>query len=285
MMPARSIGILHPGAMGAALAASAKNSGCEVYWVSEGRSLRTRERAQGAGLADAGTLAALCGTVPIIASVCPPEFAEATCAQVAAAGFRGTYLDANALSPERKQRMALTMEASGVRFVDGGIIGLPGTPKGETWLYLSGAAAAGAAASEVAEHFTAGPIAAEVIGGEIGRASALKMCFAAHNKGSTALFSAVFAAARHYGVLDDLKRQWTRRGPSLPVVEREIARAAPKAWRFVHEMREIAATLESAGLPPGFHQAAAEVYERLREFKDAEGVSVEDVLRRIQGKG
>jgi hypothetical protein len=73
------------------------------------------------------------------------------------------------------------------------------------------------------------------------------------------------AAAERLEVLDDLKRQWGRSGPSLPELEREISRAAPKAWRFwrfVAEMREIAATFESAGLPPEFHQAAAEIFRR-----------------------
>jgi Domain of unknown function (DUF1932) len=50
-------------------------------------------------------------------------------------------------------------------------------------------------------------------------------------------------------------------GP-LPELETEISRAAPKAWRFVAEMLEISATFESAGLPPEFHQAAAEIFRR-----------------------
>jgi hypothetical protein len=42
----------------------------------------------------------------------------------------------------------------------------------------------------------------------------------------------------------------------------------PKAWRYVGEMKEIAATFEAAGLPAGFHNAAAEICERLAPFKD-----------------
>ena len=41
-----SIGILHPGEMGVSIAASAINSGRQVYWVSAGRSKQTRLRAQ-----------------------------------------------------------------------------------------------------------------------------------------------------------------------------------------------------------------------------------------------
>jgi 3-hydroxyisobutyrate dehydrogenase-like beta-hydroxyacid dehydrogenase len=266
--------------MGAAVAASARNSGCEVHWVSAGRGHRTRQRAEATGLIDAATLPALCELCPVIVSICPPEFAEPVAEQVTAAGFRGTYLDANALAPERKQRMAERMEAASIRFVDGGIIGLPPSGPGETWLVLSGAAA-----PDLIAYFSSGPITAEVIGREVGRASALKMCFAAHNKGMIALRSAVLATAQHYGVLDELKQQWTRRGLSLDTIEREILRAAPKAWRWAPEMHEIAATLEAAGMPPEFHLAAAEIYGRLREFKDTGDASIAEILDKLAAFG
>src|ERR1041385_7686126 len=119
------IGILHPGEMGSAVAATIRNSGREVYWASEARSPRTRARAESAGLIDAGTLAELCQTCPVIVSVCPPEFAQSLAEQVLAHGFRETYLDANAISPAHKRQIAERMQASGVAFVNGGIIGLP----------------------------------------------------------------------------------------------------------------------------------------------------------------
>src|SRR4051812_44767798 len=107
-----TVGILHPGAMGVTIAASACNSGCEVYWISEGRSKRTQARAEQAGLVDAGTLAELCGRCELIFSVCPPEFAESLVDDVLALNYKGTYLDANSLNPARKQRFAAKMEAS-----------------------------------------------------------------------------------------------------------------------------------------------------------------------------
>jgi 3-hydroxyisobutyrate dehydrogenase-like beta-hydroxyacid dehydrogenase len=275
MNPQR-VGILHPGEMGSAVAAAIRNSGHEVWWASESRSHLTRGRAESAGLTDAGTLANLCQTCPVIVSVCPPEFAQNMADQVLAHGFRGTYLDANAISPAHKQQIAARMQARGIQFVDGGIIGLPPKARGQTWLYLSGEHADQAACC-----FTAGPMECEVIGSEAGKASALKMCFAAQSKGSIALLIAVMGAADHTGVLDDLRRQWTRMSPALPS-EGHILRAAPKAWRWAPEMQEIATTFDAAGMPAEFHQAAAEIFQKLREFKNADGTSIEDVLNKLR---
>jgi 3-hydroxyisobutyrate dehydrogenase-like beta-hydroxyacid dehydrogenase len=224
-------------------------------------------------LHDAGTLAKLCELCPVIVSVCPPEFAEQIAGQVAELSYQGMYVDANAISPERSQRLAHRLEERGARFVDGGIIGPPSTTRNRTWLYVSGDHAA-----KVAPYFSSGPIEVEVLPGSIGQASALKMCFAAYSKGSIALACAVLAAAEHLDVLQDLKRQWTRSGPSLPELEREISRAAPKAWRFTGEMYEIAATFQSAGMPSAFHEAAAEIFRRLEDFQGQAEPGLKDLL-------
>src|ERR1700730_15446268 len=184
------IGILHPGEMGSAVAAALRNSGREVCWASEGRSHLTRARAESAGLRDLGTLERLCQTCPTIVSVCPPEFAEDLAGAVLSYQFLGSYLDASALSPEHKQKIAARLQARGIDFVDGGIIGLPPKARGQTWLYLSGEHA-----EKMTPFFAAGPLEVEVVGTEIGKASALKMCFAAQSKGSIALLIAVLGTA------------------------------------------------------------------------------------------
>lgn len=269
------LGILHPGNMGISVAASAQNSGCEVYWASEGRSAQTRERAERFGLQDAGTVASLCSICSVIVSVCPPHAAEDVAKQVLACGYRGLYLDANAVSPQRIVHMARKMEAAGVSFVDGGIVGGPAWEPGKTWLYLSGAQAPVAASI-----FSGGPLETEVIGDEAGRASALKMCFAAWTKGSTALLCAVLGTAEALGVWEELERQWERYWPGFAGQSVERARGVTaKAWRFAGEMEEISATFAEAGLPGGFHAAAADLYRRIAQFKDAAEVpALEEVL-------
>lgn len=274
-MDKQNVGILHPGQMGVSIAASAKNSGHPVYWASEGRSPETHIRAEQQEFQDAGTLAQLCQTCPIIISVCPPDAAEDLAHSVLSHGFTGLYVDANAISPPRTIRIGAAMTAGGASYVDGSIIGGPAWKPNSTWLYLSGDDA-----PQVVDCFSAGPLETEIVEGGIGRASALKMCFAAYTKGSTALISAIVAAAESLGVRDDLERQWSRNGSDFAEqTRRRVREVTAKAWRFVGEMDEISATLDDAGVPGEFHSAAADVYRRMAGFKgSSETPPLEDVL-------
>lgn len=264
-MAGQRIGILHPGEMGISIAASAKNSGCEVYWTSEGRSAATRERASIHGLYEARTLAELSEQCPIIVSVCPPHAAEELANEVLETRFRGVYVEANAISPQRTIKIGESMSKADVTFIDGGIIGLPAWRPHTTCLYLSGPRA-----SEVAACFSAGPLDTKVLGTEIGKASALKMCYAANTKGAVALLAAILATAESLGVREALFEQWKHDDPGFPAqVERRIQANAPKAWRFVGEMGEISRTFSEAGAPGEFHAAAADIYSRLARFKDS----------------
>jgi 3-hydroxyisobutyrate dehydrogenase-like beta-hydroxyacid dehydrogenase len=272
------IGILHPGQMGISIAASAQNSGHQVYWASEGRSPDTHARASRFELHDVQTVANLCAECAIIVSVCPPHAAEMVAHQVAEVGFTGIYVDANAISPTRVAQIDRTITKAGIDFVDGGIIGEPAWKPGRTRLYLSGPHA-----DEIAACFSAGPLATQVLGTAIGTASALKMCFAAYSKGTTALLCAILATAESLGVREALEEQWAQddRGFAEQVPER-VRRVTAKAWRFAGEMEEIATTFRDAGLPGDFHAAAAIVYRRLAHFKNAPALpELEDVLETL----
>jgi 3-hydroxyisobutyrate dehydrogenase-like beta-hydroxyacid dehydrogenase len=116
-------------------------------------------------------------------------------------------------------------------------------------------------------------LATAVIGPEIGKASALKMCYAAYTKGTTALISAILATAERLNVRTELEAQWTHDDPDFASqTHNRVRRVTAKAWRFAGEMEEIAATFEQAGLPGGFHLAAHDIYQRMAHFKDATDV-------------
>lgn len=280
MDPAR-IGFLHPGAMGVSLAATVVRGGHQALWASAGRTAATRARAKDQGLVDVGTLDALCARADVVVSICPPHAAEDVASAVAAAGFRGTFVDANAIAPTRMVRIARSLNARGVDVVDGGVIGGPAWTPG-TWLHLSGPGAAAVAAL-----FGAGPLCTNVVGPEVGTASALKMVYAARTKGTTALLVAVLGAAERLGVRSALEAQWEADAAGATAEAHDRARRVTrKAWRFVGEMDEIAATFAAAGMPSGFHEAAADVYRALAGLKDAEPLpELDDVLAALRIPG
>jgi 3-hydroxyisobutyrate dehydrogenase-like beta-hydroxyacid dehydrogenase len=246
--------------------------------VSEGRGADTRQRAAAAGLEDAGTLRALVAASDVVLSVCPPHAARDVARQVAGHGFRGLYVDGNAVAPVTAREIDGIVRAAGGTYVDGGIIGPPPDKPGTTRLYLSGAAA-----ERVRPLFAAGPLEAIVLPGNLTAASAIKMAYAAWTKGSQALIMAVRALATAEGVDEALLAEWQRSQPDLPKRSENAARGtARKAWRWVGEMDEIAATFAGAGLPDGFHRGAGEVYRRMASYKDAAAPpSMEDVARTL----
>jgi 3-hydroxyisobutyrate dehydrogenase-like beta-hydroxyacid dehydrogenase len=198
--------------------------------------------------------------------------------QVLAHSFQGLYLDANAISPQRTARIGQTMTKAGVAFVDGGIIGEPAWEPQRTWLYLSGEQAEAAASC-----FSAGPLETCAIGETVGKASALKMCYAAYTKGTTALLCAILGKAEVLGVRGELQTQWSRDWENFGEQARErVRRVTAKAWRFAGEMEEIAETFREAGMPGEFHAAAGMIYRQIAGFKDATSIpSIEEVLESL----
>jgi len=268
------IALLHPGEMGAAVGRCLAGRGLPVSWVFDGRSAATRARAAAAGLEECLTLEQALDGAGIVLSICPPHGAMELARAVAGRkGFRGLYVDANAIAPSTARDIARLIETAGGHFVDGGIIGPPPTSPGRTRFYVCGRAA-----PEVAGLFAATDLETIVLDGEVGAASALKMCFAAWNKGATALLAGIRALAQAEGVDSGLLAEWRLSRPELPAQSEVVTTQARKAWRWVAEMDEIAATFEAAGLPGGFHHAAAEIFERLSGFKDgASNPSLDEV--------
>ncbi len=243
-MAERTVGLLHPGEMGAAVGAVLRGQGHRVVWASEGRSDETRARATAAGLEDVGSVSKV-AEADVVFSICPPHAALDV---ARSASFGGAYVDANAVSPATAAKVADAVD----EFVDGGIVGSPPREPGTTRLYLSGERA-----EDVATLFTGSVLDARVVS----NASAVKMAYAAWTKGTAAMLLAIRELACREGVEEPLLAEWDLSLPELRERHARALRAAEaKGWRWVGEMEEIAATFEAAGLPGGFHRAAAEVY-------------------------
>ena len=261
-----TVGILHPGMMGISVAASFIQAGNEVLWASDDRSLESKNRAKSLdSFEDTGWLNGLVNRSKLIISVVPPHAAKDVAFDVSSLGFRGIYIDANAISPLTAGQVAKEVESSGATYIDGGIIGPPATKYGSTRLYLSGDDAA-----FVASKLNGGAL--EVIplsGNNLMSASALKMAYAGWTKGTNALLISLMALAEKQGVLTQLFEEWDKSQPELHQKVDSLGSSVSKAWRFSGEMEEIADTFEQVYLPDGFHRAAAEIYRNLAAFKDS----------------
>ena len=272
--PPTKVGVLHPGAMGVTVAATcAASDATDVLWCPAGRSSASIDRAASAGLEGVETLAELVGRSDMIVSVCPPAAALDVAEAVAAIGFDGVYVDANAIAPETARSVGERFD----RFVDGGIIGPPATRAGITRLYLSGDEA-----ERVARLWDGSLLDVRPIDGGPGAASALKIAYATWTKVSSAMLLAVRALARDEGVEAALLDEWEISQPGAAQRSEATARAtAFKAWRFDGEMAEIAATFAANGLPSGFGEAARDIFARMAGFKDADDATLDEVLDAI----
>jgi 3-hydroxyisobutyrate dehydrogenase-like beta-hydroxyacid dehydrogenase len=252
-----TVGLLNPGEMGAAVGGCLVSVGHEVLWDPAGRSRATTGRALGAGLTGV-SFDRLVAKSSVILSICPPHAALDVAGQVAAAGYTGLYVDANAISVATAEQVSAVVTAAGATYVDGGIIGQPPEVAGHTRLYLSGPHAI-----KVRPLFNRSPLDARIAEGPLYAASSVKMAYAAWTKGSSALLLAARALARANGVERTLLAEWSLSQKTLgDQSERSASAAAAKGWRWVAEMEEIAASMAAAGLPSGFHEAAADIFDR-----------------------
>jgi 3-hydroxyisobutyrate dehydrogenase-like beta-hydroxyacid dehydrogenase len=275
-----TVGLLHPGAMGAAVGAVAVSAGARVLWLPSGRGPATVARAEAAGLEPAPDLAALVRSCSLILSICPPAAASQVARLVAESAYAGVYVEANAVSPGRAERIAALFGTGPVTTVDGGIVGPPPRRPGSTRLYLSGPEQAVAVPAEL---FAGTRLAPVVLPGPVGRASALKLAFASYNKLSQVLAAQAYALAYGHGVGDELRELAGATLPDTPLAQPErLADAAARAWRWEPEFREMVDACVAAGLPGEFAGAAADLLRRWSRHKDDASVPLDRLIAELR---
>ena len=252
----QTIGILSPGEMGAAVGAVLRASGLEVLtWIEE-RSAATHQRAAAAGISTVPSLDSLVGRCDLVLSILAPAHASAlahTIGEAArASGSTTTLVDCNAISPQTVEAIEEHLVGSGVTLIDAGIIGGPPRPGYAPRFYVSGPSA------RVLQTLDGRGIDIVNVGLVVGRASAVKMCYAAMTKGTTALRTALLIAAQRLDVYDDLVAEFDHsQADALAAAERDAQRLPHVASRWIGEMEEISRTFESVDVTPYFHTGAA----------------------------
>ncbi|KAI0161125.1 6-phosphogluconate dehydrogenase C-terminal domain-like protein [Hypoxylon sp. FL1284] len=321
------IGILSIGDMGAGLARLLGAAGFAVATNCRGRSADTADRARAAAVELLPSDEALAEACAVVLSVVPPRDTLATAQRVAdAVSGPGAvpraeplyFADLNAVAPSTVRGIAALFGKKGgrgaessVRFVDGCILGGPPSLKTEAESSSSAAAGGGSdAADDIAAAWTrpsiptSGPHRLADIPGfgarleatlnmrhvseDVGAASGLKMCFASFSKGFTSLAIQAFTTAHRLGILGDLQEELHNMlGPHYKLASKGVVGMAPKAYRWVGEMEEIARTVsEEGGFAPDSFVGAAKVYRAVADDtvlgrekigKRKRGTTVEDV--------
>jgi 3-hydroxyisobutyrate dehydrogenase-like beta-hydroxyacid dehydrogenase len=182
------------------------------------------------------------------------ELAERVAAAMRATNSDLLYVDLNAIAPQTVRTISEIITDAGGRFADGGIVGPPPRRPG-TRFYSSGPGA-----EEFAQLRDNG-LDVHILSGDVGQASGMKMCYGALTKGMQALGTELLLAAKLMGLEDDLREE--QMGSMQMVrewIEKSIPTMPPKAYRWVGEMEEIAATFEHLGLTPRIFQGAADMY-------------------------
>ena len=264
-MSIETVAILSPGDMGHAVGRALIAHGLRVVTCLNGRSGRTESLADAAGIFDMPSLEAMVAEADLVLSIMPPsaavDAARSIGAAIGAAENKPLYADCNAISPATTRRIETFIANAGGSFIDAGIVGPPpGKGAQPTRFYVCGPQASALDAIDGAG------IAVRQLGPETGRASAIKMCYAAVTKGSWTLYAAALTTAEVMGLTDLYLAELES---SRPQVAAEMRRMVPRlpvdAGRWIGEMKEIASTLDGAGLPRGFHDGAAELFRLLEK--------------------
>ncbi|MFE3413109.1 DUF1932 domain-containing protein [Streptomyces mirabilis] len=274
----QTVGILHPGSMGAAVAACAATNAANVLCCTDGRSPASLARAQEYGLTAVSSLPELLERCDMVISLCPPAAAEDVAAEVASHGFSGWYVDANAISPERMHRIEEMLSSRAKAVVDGGVIGSPPVNGKSPLLVLSGPAHA---VARVEALFVDTAVRTKMLGPTIGQASALKLAYASFQKTSRVLVALSIGLARAHDVDQELLDITLQRTNSYLAEPEYVAKTAARAWRWGPEMEEVADTLEAAGLPSEMLRAAATTLARWDDVKDDGELTLADALNRL----
>ncbi|MBY8974843.1 NAD(P)-dependent oxidoreductase [Rhodobacteraceae bacterium NNCM2] len=253
------VAILMPGDMGHGVGQSLIANGHDVITSLEGRSAHTRGLAERAGLRDVGTIAAAVAEAELILSILPPDRAVTQAHAVADAmretGAQPAYADCNAISPDTAKAIAAAFDGLDATIIDCGIIGLNPIKSPPTRFYVSGPDCS------VIKGIASDALRIDVIGDAVGQASALKMVYAALTKGTWTLQTALLMTAMQLGVLDPLLKEFEySQSGKLSAMRQQIPFLPADSARWVAEMEEIAATFASAGVTPGFHKGAADVF-------------------------
>jgi 3-hydroxyisobutyrate dehydrogenase-like beta-hydroxyacid dehydrogenase len=275
--PVETVGLLHPGQMGAAVGGQIMTNGHTVLWCPDGRSLATQRRAEDAGLRPV-PLGQLLADSEVVISICPSAAAEEIATAVADIGYRGIYVEANAISPGCLHRIFARLTDVGATVVDGCFFGSPLSGQSPTRLYLAGASAA---SRRVAELVADSLVEWVILGEQPGQASVLKMAFACFQRTSRVAAALAHALADDHGITDTLLIEAQRMPRDILANRDYLPSVAARAWRWAPEMHEIATTLDVQHLPSNLALATGDILQHWADTTVDQPTDPDSAIQRL----
>lgn len=224
-----------------------------------------------------------------LASRCNLIFSLVTCTEAvpAAASIAAhltsdhVYVDMNSASPKAKREVAAIVEKGGAQFIEAAVMSVVPPLRHRVPVLLCGKAANG-----LVSQLESFGMNLEVLGDNIGAASATKMFRSIMVKGMQALFIECLLAARHFDAERRVLDTVTASYPGInwnEFADYLIGRSTLHAGRQSHEMEEVSRTLESIGELPLMARATAERLRRFSElgFKDVFGDAGPDTYAEV----
>ena len=262
-MVVKTVGVMSPGDMGSGVGGILVRSGLRVITSLKGRSEASSTRAAEQGIVDVGSLDDVVASSDLMLSILVPSealvFAASAAESIVRTNRHVAFADCNAVSPATGVKIGKIITAAGGMFIDAGIIG--GSPR-------TGAIprfyASGEHAGILAELDGKG-ISVPVMRGAVGRASGLKMLYAALTKGTAALHASTLMAAKSLGLFDDLIHELEQSQSGTLTAMGRVNSISAQAFRWIGEMEEIASTFEDAGVTPNIHAGAAETFQKISD--------------------
>ena len=259
-MCAARVAIIATGEMGNGVGRLLREGGATVTTSVAGRSARTQKLAEQAGITAVADDDKLVAGADVFLSIIPPgqsvPLAERIAKAIKRTGAKPVFVECNAVSPATMGRVAEILGPTGATLVDVGIIGPPPAKGSKTKFYASGPQA------PAFDGLKACGLDVRWVSDKIGDASTLKMCYGGLTKGLQALATGLLISAKCHGVDQALAAELAdSQAALLGWLDRSLTRMPPKAYRWVAEMEEGAATQETVGLPPQMMQGAARLYD------------------------
>ena len=257
-----SVAILSPGDMGHAIGQLLKENELRVLTCLAGRSARTKELSEQAGITDVPNLNELVEQSDVLMSVTVSEAVPGLCREIAdAVKSTGTdllFAECNAIAPELSREMQGVLSEAGARYVDVSIIGGPPRNGSSPRVYASGD---NAAEFEQLRDFG---LDVRNLGPQLGRASGIKMCYAAMTKGTAALHAELLIAAEKLGLTKELMAEFSGSQPAVVArMEGWMPTMPAKSRRWVSEMEEIEKTFSDLGMTPNIFKGVADMYRMI----------------------